>query len=331
MLSLRNYKNSSKIKNSYIIIMAKRKKNNMKFKTKIGGQAENTVMNDNSPKIKDTIIKFAEIWLQVFNNISIYTLDKVKNRMANVSRSFGIDPDRSLKDEFLRLGQTAEQFNDVLNSPEGKRALLNLKNFFVKISTEVIIPSSKELAEGLIENVEPIITKGEHAVFALLSASPFGAVMDIPRFLSESLGVAEKSVTLVNNVLQIGTDTVDKVNDQKSNFDKVVSDFGSIVDKANLKISSGLDNVRDSVNKYGENIMNETTSTAQPPIEIQSLKTRKRGKSGGKLLKKLKRDAKMIGGRIIKSQTEFLRSNVKGSQYKTKRRQLNRKPKSRRR
>jgi hypothetical protein len=195
---------------------------------------------------------------------------------------------------------------------------------------EVIIPSSKELAEGLIENVEPIITKGEHAVFALLSASPFGAIIDIPRFLSESLGVAEKSVTLANNVLQIGNETIDKVTDQKSNFDKVVSDFGSIVDKANLKISSGLDNVRDSVNEYGENIMNETTSK-EPPIEIQSLKTRKRGKSGGNLLKKLKRDAKMVGGRIIKSQTEFLRSNVKGSQYKTKRRKLNRKTKSRRR
>jgi hypothetical protein len=314
--------------------MAKRKKNNMKFKTKIGGQPENIVMNDNSPKIKDNIRKFAEIWLQVFNNMSIYTLDKVKNRVANISRSFGIDPDRSLKDEFLRLGQSAEQFNDVLNSPEGEKALLNLKKFFGKISTEVIIPSSKELAEGLIENVEPIITKGEHAVFALLSASPFGAIIDIPRFLSESLGVAEKSVTLANNVLQIGNETIDKVTDQKSNFDKVVSDFNSIVDKANLKISSGLDNVRDSVNEYGENIMNETTSPdikTEPPIEIQSLKTRKRGRSGGKLLKELKRDAKMVGGRIIKSQTEFLRSNVKGSQYKTKRRKLNRKTKSRRR
>jgi hypothetical protein len=329
MLSLRNYKKSSKIKNSYIIIMAKRKKNKMKFKTQIGGQPENTVVNvnDNSPKIKDNIRKFAEIWLQVLNNMGIYTLDKVKNRVANISRSFGVDPDRSLKDEFLRLGQSAEQFNDVLNSPEGERALLNLKNFFGKISKEVIIPSSKELAEGLIENVEPIITKGEHAVFALLSASPFGALIDIPRFLSESLGVAEKSVTLANNVLDIGNETIDKVTDQKSNFDKVVSDFSSIVDKANLKISSGLDNVRDSVNKYGENIMNETTS----PIEIQSLKTRKRGKSGGNLLKKLKRDAKMVGGRIIKSQSEFLRSNVKCSQYKTKRRPLKRKPKSRRR
>jgi hypothetical protein len=315
--------------------LVRRKKNNNKIKTQIGGLTDMNINNNSpkindAPKIKDNIRKFSEIWLQVFNNVGMYTLDKVENSIKNISKSFGVDPDRNLKDEFIRLGQKAEEFNELLNTPEGKKSLSDLKKFFNKISKEVIIPSSQELAEGLIENVEPIMIKGQNAVFALLSASPFGALIDIPRFLSESLGVVEKSVTVANNVLSIGTDTIDKLKDEKENFNKVVSNFKAVSDnitkQTNQTIDSGLNVFKNRVDEYGKNIMENEKMNNENKVD----------KVGGKKLLKFKKESKIVGGRIIQSQTDFLSSNVKSlqnvKQYKTKRiRTLKRRLKSRKR
>jgi putative hemolysin len=57
------------------------------------------------------------------------------------------------------------------------------------------------------------------------------------------LGVVEKSVTLADNVLNIGEDTVNKLKYEKNNFNDVVSNFNSLINKANAEFSIGLDSV----------------------------------------------------------------------------------------
>jgi hypothetical protein len=155
--------------------------------------------------------------------------------------------------------------------------------------------------------------KGQNAVFALLSASPFGAVIDIPRFLSESLGVVEKSVSLTNDVLDIGQGAVDEIKSEKSNYDKVVSEFNSLLDNANIKVSSGLNNIENTVNNYGKKIV-ENENMSSIPIQgekMPSMPIQGGGINHNKLLKEYQKQSKLIGGRIIQSQIEFLRPHSK--------------------
>jgi hypothetical protein len=267
------------------------------------------------PTLRDNLQKFANIFVQVFNNVGMYTLDKVENGMSNASRSLGIDPNKSFKDELIKAGQKAEQMNDALDSPEGKRALLNLTKFFNNISQNVLIPSSEKLTEGLIENLQPILVRGQNAVFALLSASPFGAVIDIPRFLSESLGVVEKSVSLADDVLDVGQESVTKLKAEKGNFDNVVSEFQSLVDQANSQVSSGLDSVQQSVNDYGANMVskagqygNNMISKADQYGANMVSNVNHMNTDIDNSLKKYQNQSRMIGGRINKSASDFFSS-----------------------
>ena len=305
----------------------KTRKNKMKIKrNQLGGLMNtnmitnantnmNTNMNTNNqlindkltindkPTIKDNLKKFADIWLQAFNYTGLYALDKVEKKLEETSKTFGVNPNDSLENQISKIGKNAERFNKVLETPEGKRALSNLNALFDKITKKVIIPSSQKLADGLIENLEPIIEKGNNAVFSLVSASPFSAIVDIPKFLLESSSVVQKSVSLADDVLDISQDAVNEIKNEKSNYDKVVSEFNSLLDNANIKISSGLDNVGNAVNNYGKKIV-ENEKIPSTPIQ-----------GGGKLndyklLKNYQKQSKMIGGRIIQSQIEFLKPRV---------------------
>ena len=278
-----------------------RKNNRNVLKKQIGGkQIGGEFINKNNapPTLKDNLKKFSDIFVQLFNNMSIYTLDKVEDKLKDVSASFGIDPNKSLGDELKKMGEKAEQVNDVLDSPEGQKALSNLTGFFNRITKNVIIPNSRKLAEGIIESVEPVLERGQNAVFALLSASPFGAIIDIPRFLSESLGVVEKSVSLVDDVLDVGQDTVDKLKDEKNNFNGIVSEFGSLMEKTNTQLANRLDTVKNSVDDYGKHIMAR---------EIPS-------KDMAKTLQKYQNESKMIGGRVKDAYSDFIRGNVTSEQ-----------------
>jgi len=303
------------------------RKNKMKIKRNQSGGLINTNMNNqiinDKPTINDNLKKFADIWSQAFNYMGLYTLDKVENTLENTSRTFGVNPNDSLENQISKIGKNAEQLNKVLETPEGKRALSNLNALFDKITKKVIIPSSQKLADGLIENLQPIMIKGQNAVFALLSASPFGAIIDIPRFFSESLGVVEKSVSLADDVLDISQEAVNEIKSEKSNYDKVVSEFNSLLDNANIKVSTGLNNIESTVNNYGKKIVeNEKMPSA---ISIQS-----GGKlNDNKLLKKYQKQSKMIEGRITQSQLEFLKPHVNSSEIlkQTTRRSYNKRRK----
>lgn len=290
-------------------IRTRTRKNNKICKKQMGGEGVNG--NNIPPTIKDNLKKFADIFVQLFNNMSMYTLDKVGDKITTISKTFGIDTNKSLGDEFAKIGEKVEQLNIVLDSPEGKKTLSNLSAFFNKITKSVLIPNSERLAEGLIEALEPVLERGQNAIFALLSASPFGAVIDIPRFLSESLGVVEKSVSLVDDVLDVGHDTVSKLKEEKNNFDGIVSDFGSLMEKANSQVSSGLDSVKNRVDDYGKNMM------AKGMSNIDGYDNRVLSKNIEDInssLNQYRNEARMVGGRVKKAYSEFIRSNVTSPQ-----------------
>jgi hypothetical protein len=296
----------------------KTKKNNKLIKKQIGGEINRGEINrgeinrggeiNNSmdkyqnvpPSLKSNLKKFADIVIQVFNNLGMYGLKWAENGISNTSKSFGINPNGSLKDEIVKVNQKVEKINEVLNTPEGQRALTNLRALFYKISTEVIIPSSVILAEQLIENLQPIILKGSDAVFSLLSASPFGAIFDMPRFVAESIGVGQKTMTLLNDVLGTVEDTTEKIKAEKNNFNSIITDIDGLMQKGNETLSNQLDYVKQKVDN-------------PPPLQMGGFQEEKI------LFKKYQKEAKMLGGRIQKSKDEFTKNiTIKHKKRKNK-------------
>jgi predicted nucleic acid-binding Zn-ribbon protein len=308
-------------------------------KTQMGGD------DTNIPTIKDNMERLINIFKKAFIIVNVYLLNKFENKLSNISNSYGINPNETLEDQISKISKKAEDLNNVLNTPEGQQALSNLKNLFNKITKEVIVPTSTQLAVEIIESLQPIMIRGQNAAFSLLSASPFGAIFDIPRFLSESLGVLEKSVTLVNNTLKIINGTFDKIEDNKAEVKEEVSKINSLINNANEKISSGLnmieDNVNDnlamptsdtfvksannftksasnnftkstnnfvkSANNFVKPVNNFTKSTNNFVKPVNNFNRAQAIQNGGGTLKTYRNQAKMIGGRIIKSQLEFMK------------------------
>ena len=269
-------------------------------------------MGGDIPTIKDNTERLINILKKTFIIVIVYLINKSENKLSELYNSYGINPNETLEDKISQMSIKAEDLTNVLNTPEGQQALSNLINLFNKINKEVIVPSSTQLAEELIESLQPIMIRGQNAVFALLSASPFGAIIDIPRFLSESLGVLEKSVTLVNNGLKIVNETFYKLEDDKAKVKEEVSRIYSLINNANEKISSGLNMIEEKVD---DNLVKPVNNFVNvKPVnnfEIPASDTFKANpviQNGGgvKLLQTYRNQAKMVGGRIIESQIEFL-------------------------
>ena len=289
-------------------------------------------MGGDIPTIKDNTERLINILKKTFIIVIVYLINKSENKLSELYNSYGINPNETLEDKISQMSIKAEDLTNVLNTPEGQQALSNLINLFNKINKEVIVPSSTQLAEELIESLQPIMIRGQNAVFALLSASPFGAIIDIPRFLSESLGVLEKSVTLVNNGLKIVNETFYKLEDDKAKVKEEVSRIYSLINNANEKISSGLNMIEEKVD---DNLVKPVNNFVNvKPVnnfEIPASDTFKANpviQNGGgvKLLQTYRNQAKMVGGRIIESQLEFL--TPYGA---TRKRELKRKRTTRRR
>ena len=332
--------------------MVKTKKTIKIVKTRKKYRRNKTQMGGHIPTIKDNMEKLINIFKKAFIIVNVYLINKFENKLSDLSNSYGINPNETLENKISQMSIKLEDLKNVLNTPEGQQALSNLKNLFNKMTKEVIVPSSTQLAEELIESLQPIMIRGQNAVFALLSASPFGAIIDIPRFLSESLGVLEKSVTLVNNGLKIVNETFYKLEDNKAKVKEEVSRIYSLINNANEKISSGLNMIEDKVDDnlvMPEINANPANNLAMPEINANqannlvmpvnnfiksainvkplnnSIKPEINAKpvnnfamsasntaqviqngGGVELLETYRNQAKMVGGRIIKSQLEFL-------------------------
>lgn len=235
-----------------------------------------------NPTIKDNIKKFVDIWIKLFNSIGLYSLEVIDNKVTDISASYGIDMNstKSIQDELTKVSMKTEKLNEALDTPEGRQALNNLNKLFDNVTNSVIIPSSQKLTDDIIENIQPILIKGQNAVFALLSASPFGAIIDIPRFVSESLGVVEKSVSLIDDVLDVTEETVDGIKQHQDEYNNVKSEFETLIDRANSKVSDTLDSVNNGIDHFNRSAMD------------------------------LQKKGQMIGGRASKSYLSFIRPTI---------------------
>jgi hypothetical protein len=279
-----------------------RKQRKMK---KIGGSIEPQTIKPQTiepPSTLDNVKKVFDIGLQIGDNVAALGLEKLEDVTENVSESLGIDPNKSVTQEVSRIGDKVEEIQNALDTPEGKKALQNASNLLSDISEDVIAPAVEKGMSQILDHSEPIITKGQNALLNIVSASPIGPVLDLSMLASNSLGVVENTVSMVNDVTGTAKETVEQIKDKEDDIKGVWSNIMNVIQQGtsniNSGVSNGLNNIQNRVNNYGREIVKNNNPVSQinnnPVSQINNIH-----KEGVK-----------IGGRIHKSQMAFLKPTV---------------------
>lgn len=259
----------------------------------------------NPPSILSNLKTAADIGVQLGNNIAATGLEFMADGVANVAESVGINPNASVEQEIAKISEKTGQISTALQSKEGQEALKNVGAIVTKVSEDVIGPGITKIADTVIEKTGPIANKMVTAGMDAISATPIGPLIEIPRLFGDLGNIAEQSTSMVSDVLDIGKTTIDESKKSGEGFKGALEDLNSVINKENAIVSDGLKSVKNSVDSYGTNIVNKSI----PNVSDMSIQ------QGGSL-KKLHNIAKMIGGRVNKSQLEFMSPSVNiRSQY----------------
>jgi hypothetical protein len=264
------------------------------------------------PGVKDNVKKALDIGLQLGDNVAALGLEKLEDGVKNFSESIGIDTNKSVKQEITKIGKKAEEIQQALNTPEGRKAVQSATKLLSDISEDIIAPAVETGVSQVIDHSGPIITKGQNALFDIVSASPFGPLFDIPKLGSDVLGVVENTAAMASDISETAEETLGKVKDKENEIKSVWSNLENVVTKStgnmNSGLSSGLTNIKNRVDNYGKEIV-------------------KQSKNATDTLKNVHKEGVKIGGRINKSKLEFLTPSINktkilkqygGNKWKTK-------------
>jgi hypothetical protein len=264
----------------------------------------NNLTQVDPPSTLDNVKKGVDIGLQLGNNIAATGLEYLQDGLENLESAVGIDPEKNVQEEVNKIANKSKQWVNAFNSPAGQRALNNLGNVVGEFSKSVIGPGVTKAVDAVVDNSGPILNKGTKAVLDGLSATPLAPLIELPRFGADIAGIVEDSTAMAADVLNIGQETIEKGKENANKLEGAWSDFQSVIDQGNTALSSGLDNIQNAVDKSGKSIVAESIKNV-PKVSVDQ--------SGGSL-KKYQKEAMMIGGRVNKSQLEFLTPYVNRSQ-----------------
>jgi|688.fasta_scaffold176774_2 hypothetical protein len=264
------------------------------------------------PSTLDNVKKSVDIGLQLGNNLTASGLEYLQDGVEDVAESIGIDPNASVEEEVGKIADKSEEIVKAFSSPEGQRALKNLGSAAAEFSKEVIGPASQEIVSSIVDNSGPIANKGVRAVLDGLGATPFGPLIEAPRFIADVAGIVQDSTAMAADVLDISKDAIDKGKENSEKVQSAWSDVQSVIEHGNKAVSDTLDSVQKSVDNYGKNIAKDSLASAQKKMSMPEIPNGIQ-RAGGSI-KKYHREAIMIGGRVNKSQIEFLSPYVNRSQ-----------------
>ena len=316
------------------------------------------------PTVVDNLKKGADIGLQLGNNIAATGLEYMEDGVQSIAESVGIDTSASIDKEIERITEKTNELAATLQTEKGQEALTNLGNIVAKVSEKVVGPGLTKVADSILDHSGPILNKATNAGMDAFSATPFGPLLDVPKFVADLANIAEDSTSMVSDVLDITKDTIEKGKESKNELEGAWSQLKNVINEGNSLVSSGLSDIQQRVDKYGTDIVKENmpkmsevpNMPKMPEVpkmpkmpevpnmpkmpEVPNMSQKRISAGGDNSLKQIKKESILVGGRINNAKIEFIGSNVNRSQilqqyggkWRTKsRRSLKRKMTSRRR
>ena len=224
----------------------------------------------------------------------------------------GIDPLKTPQANFNIIGDEIQKVTSALNTPEGEK---------LKDETGKLLAESLDVLEPSIEKAEDIAKDGLVKLGATGTSMAVTALNEIPPVFV--LNEASKAATAlfqagetVAKLTTTGAEAVKNVGAKSGQFSSLLTRLGALAGRVSADVNSTvadqIASVKEGVDEDGKQIIKDQMNKVG---------------GGDKSMKKLQNEASMIGGRVLKSQLEFLtpyviRSQILG-QYglRTKRRQ----------
>jgi len=299
MQSLRNYSKNNKIKNKYIITMIKKTKKNYKRKfpnkktrirrKMVGG--EQPVPTENQSVLQ----KMGSVGSQIVGK----SLDYLTTGVAKLT---GTNPNQGFETAYESLTNKASNIIDVVAETNlGNDLGEKLADATEKIAAPVV-EQATDIANEFAKKEIPVI--GDIANNAIKVVPVVGQVVAAAE---EGLDIAqslENTAEAATKLTGVGIEQVEALKEAKESIGETFEKIGEVA-------SSGLENVE---NKLEEGI--------KAPILSEGANLNIPDKLAENSLKNMQKEGKMIGGRVNKSQLEFLNPFFKHQLFKksTKRR-----------
>ena len=299
MRSLRKYSKNNKIKNRYIITMNYKTRktnkksylNKRKSKRIYGGEPTNMIHEDvvptNAvPTITSNIVNTGKLLSSVATNL-------VAEGIESATEAVGVDPNKSVQDNINEIGDKVANINTALDSPEGQQLKAETSELLAN-SIDILDPSIKK-AENIANDA--LLKLSDTGTGILVTAAnelpPIFLINELSKFGTAAAqageGIAELTTT--------GTQALKNLEEQKRKAETIWEKGKTLVN-----------NITTGVNKTVSNGISEL----QKKVDSRSYNNRL-GLAGGSL-KKIHKDALMIGGRVSKSHLEFISPHVNRKQ-----------------
>ena len=313
-MSLRKCNNINKIKNSYNITMISKtkKRNKRRYITnfqkrkskKIFGGANDSEYNIappppekkeviTIPTLNENIKDIKNIASDVGNIAVAAGVQGLRNITISGLEKLGLDPNASASENIAVLNDEISALNYELNNTEkGKELKKNIGKLALDV-VETLEPSivksidvASEGAEKLSKSVGRVVVTAANVIPPVLAINA----------LSNMATAAAHAGETVAELTSTGAEAAKKLEEKKEEATTIWNSLSTIMNKA---VKQGVNTAKSGVNILKNNVI-------KPPVSVQS--------AGGSL-KKYHRTAKLIGGRILASKTEFLNPTVNASKF----------------
>jgi hypothetical protein len=252
--------------------------------------------------------------------------------LQSAAEAIGVDPNQSIEGNIKQMGDKVEDINNALNSPEGEQ-LKEETGKLLADSIKVLEPSIKE-AENIAK--ESLVKLGDTGTGILVTAMneipPIFLINEMSKFGTAAVQAGEAVAELTTT----GTQAIESLEEQKrkasSLWERGTNFIENLSTDINKNISDRIASTQESVNKEGKRLVESSI----PKVNIPQMNSSMEAAGGS--IKKLHKEALMIGGRSRRSHLYFLAPHVHRSQilrqyggkWQTKRRNKNRRHASRR-
>lgn len=220
--------------------------------------------------------------------------------IQQTAEASGLNPNESISDNVGKINDKLEEVVDVLNSPEGEK-LKAQTGELLEDTIDTVKPGIKKMLNIGNDLIKEEIPIAGNMLNELILATPgVGQLVAAVEEVGNVTQATEKAAASVAELTQVGSDTLQDLNDKtqqaQSLWTRTKNLFSNASNNINSGISQTIKTAQNEVDKYGNHIM-----------------------TGGSL-KQYQKEKNIIGGRIHKSQTEFLEPfKIK---TKTKRRKI---------
>ena len=254
-----------------------------------GGDPTNAIHEEAVPSITSNIVNTGKLLSSVATNLAAQGIQ-------SAAEAVGVDPTKSVQDNINEIGDKVENINTALDSPEGQQLKAETSELLAN-SIDILDPSIKKAENIANDSLLKLSDTGTGMlVTALNELPPIFLMSELSKFGTAAAqageGIAELTTT--------GTQALKNLEEQKRKAE-IIWERGKTL----------VNNITTGVNKTVSNGISELQKKVDSRPYVDG--SNRLGLEGGSL-KKIHKDALMIGGRVSKSHLEFISPQVNRKQ-----------------